>query len=264
MQRLRVRYAKRGRLRFTSHRDISRAVERAVRRAGIPVAYSAGFTPHPKISYAGAAPTGVASEAEYLEIGVTRPCEPEKIRADLDRSLPQGLDVLDVVEAREGGLADRLEASVWELRLPGADADDAAVAVEKFLAADTVQVERLTKKGLRSFDARSAVLSLTVQEGTGGAAGRVPERSCVILRMVVRHDTPAVRPDDVLKALRLVAGFAPPVPPEVTRLAQGPLDERTGEPADPFDLDRDGVRGADRGVSRGGDPDATGHVVGDL
>src|SRR5919109_1463691 len=86
IQRLRVRYAKRGRLRFTSHRDISRAVERAVRRAGIPVAFSAGFTPHPKISYAGAAPTGVASEAEYLEIGVTRPCEPERLRDDLDAS----------------------------------------------------------------------------------------------------------------------------------------------------------------------------------
>jgi len=66
-----VRYAKRGRMRFASHRDIARAVERGVRRAGLPVAYSAGFTPHPKISYAGAAPTGTASEAEYLEISLT-------------------------------------------------------------------------------------------------------------------------------------------------------------------------------------------------
>lgn len=254
-QRLRVRYAKRGRLRFASHRDISRAVERAVRRAGVPVAFSAGFTPHPKISYAGAAPTGVASEAEYLEIGVTRPCDPETIRAELDRSLPHGLDVLDVVEAREGSLADRLEGSVWEVRLPDADAGVAMAAVEKFLAAGIVEVERLTKKGLRRFDTRAAVLSLTVREGTDRTAGQASARPCVILRMVVRHVTPAVRPDDVLTALRLVAGFAPPVPPEVTRLAQGPLDGETGEPADPFDLDRD--------FSRGGGPGATDHVVGD-
>jgi radical SAM-linked protein len=247
VQRLRVRYAKRGRLRFTSHRDISRAVERAVRRAGIPVAYSAGFSPHPKISYAGAAPTGVASEAEYLEIGVTTPCDPEQVRSGLDESLPPGLDVLDVVEAGSGGLADRLEVSDWEVRLPGADRELAEVAVEKFLAADTVEVERLTKKGPRRFDAREAVLVLAVPEGTDRTAAQVPGEPCVILRMVVRHMTPAVRPDDVLTGLRLVADFAPPVPPEVTRLAQGPLDASTGALADPLDLDRDITRGGEAG-----------------
>ena len=70
VQRMRVRYAKRGRLRFTSHRDFSRAFERALVRARIPMAYSSGFNPHPRISYAGASPTGAASEAEYLEIGL--------------------------------------------------------------------------------------------------------------------------------------------------------------------------------------------------
>ncbi|MFI7627510.1 TIGR03936 family radical SAM-associated protein [Microbispora rosea] len=240
MQRLRVRYAKRGRLRFTSHRDISRAVERAVRRAGIPVAYSAGFSPHPKISYAGAAPTGVASEAEYLEIGVNRPCDPRRVRDDLDASLPPGLDVLDVVEARDGNLADRLEGSVWELRLPGADPGEAERAVKEFLSADLVEVERLTKKGMRRFDARQAVRSLAVMGEPGITAGQETVQPCVILRMVVRHETPAVRPDDVLMGLRLVAGFAPPSPAAVTRLAQGPLDAMTGEPADPFAFDRAG------------------------
>ena len=68
VQRLRIRYAKRGRLRFVSHRDFARAFERALRRSGVPMAFSAGFSPHAKISYVGAAPTGSASEAEYLEI----------------------------------------------------------------------------------------------------------------------------------------------------------------------------------------------------
>ena len=134
----------------------------------IPVAYSAGFSPHPKISYAGAAPTGVASEAEYLEIGVTTPCDPQQVRTDLDGSLPPGLDVLDVVEAGPGALADRLEVSEWEVRLRDADRDLAVTAVEKFLAAGTVEVERLMKKGPRRFDAREAVLRLTVPEGNRG------------------------------------------------------------------------------------------------
>ena len=76
VQRLRIRYAKRGRLRFTSHRDFSRAFERAVFRARVPMAYSSGFNPHPRISYAGAAPTGSASEAEYLEIALAEVVDP--------------------------------------------------------------------------------------------------------------------------------------------------------------------------------------------
>src|SRR6476659_1271896 len=95
VQRIRIRYAKRGRLRFTSHRDFARAFERALRRADVPMAYSAGFSPHPKISYAGAAPTGVASEAEYLEIGLARESDPEQIRAAIDAALPDGLDILE-------------------------------------------------------------------------------------------------------------------------------------------------------------------------
>ena len=71
VQWLRLRYARRGRARFTSHRDFSRAFERALRRAEVPMAYSSGFSPHPRISYANAAPTGAASEAEFLEIGLT-------------------------------------------------------------------------------------------------------------------------------------------------------------------------------------------------
>ena len=115
MQRLRVRYAKRGRLRFTSHRDFSRAFERAVFRARIPMAYSSGFNPHPRMSYAGAAPTGSASEAEYLEIALAEVLVPAEVHALLDEALPAGLDILEVVESPGGSLADRLEASRWRI-----------------------------------------------------------------------------------------------------------------------------------------------------
>ena len=88
VQRLRIRYAKRGRLRFTSHRDFSRAFERAIFRARIPMAYSSGFNPHPRISYAGASPPGAASEAEYLEIGLAETVDPRpSTRRSTRRSL---------------------------------------------------------------------------------------------------------------------------------------------------------------------------------
>ena len=120
MQRLRIRYAKRGRLRFTSHRDFARAFERALRRADVPMAYSAGFTPHPKISYVGAAPTGVASEAEYLEIGLAPRVRPRpSCGRALDAALPTGLDILEVVEAGAGGAGRPDRGVAWRVELPG-------------------------------------------------------------------------------------------------------------------------------------------------
>ena len=253
VQRLRLRYTKRGRLRFSSHRDFQRAFERALRRAGVPMAYSAGFSPHPKVSYAGAAPTGVASEAEYLELSVTARVDPERLRAALDSSLPEGLDVTEVVEAGPGGLPERLEASVWRVALGGVDERTAEEAVRAFLAAPAVEVQRMTKNGMRSFDARGAVLALAVLPPTHprrdhapsaaaldgpGAAPGAAEGPCAILHVVVRHVTPSVRPDDVLSGLRQVADLAPPGPVTVTRLAQGPLDESTATVADPLEPDR--------------------------
>ncbi|MEV5887702.1 TIGR03936 family radical SAM-associated protein [Streptomyces sp. NPDC052020] len=239
MQRIRLRYTKRGRLRFTSHRDFQRAFERALRRAEVPMAYSAGFTPHPKVSYANAAPTGTGSEAEYLEIALTEPRDPEQLRALLDQSLPAGLDVVEAVQARTSGLADRLTASVWELRLDGVEPAEAARAVRAFNEAGAVEVQRLTKNGVRTFDARPAVASLESVETHGSPADRPSDRPCAILRLVVRHVTPAVRPDDVLSGLRAVADLAPPVPAAVTRLAQGLFDEETGTVTDPLAPDRE-------------------------
>nr|WP_237554909.1 TIGR03936 family radical SAM-associated protein [Streptomyces sp. SID4948] len=289
-----MRYTKRGRLRFTSHRDFQRAFERALRRAEVPMAYSAGFTPHPKVSYANAAPTGVGSEAEYLEIGLARACDPEQLRLLLDESLPAGLDIVEAVEAHTSGLAERLEASVWQLRLEGVTPEEAQRAVAVFLAADTVEVQRGTKNGIRTFDCRAAVTRLEVvavdatepsgtrhpgaahhldlvapdhradlpdlsdlhhsndptdspTEASASAdaadegADRPQAGACAILRLVVRHLTPAVRPDDVLSGLQATADLAPPVPAAVTRLAQGPLDEGSGTVTDPLAPDRDAV-----------------------
>jgi radical SAM-linked protein len=335
VQKLRIRYAKRGRLRFTSHRDIQRAFERALRRAQVPMAYSAGFTPHPKVSWAGAAPTGVASEAEYVEIGVTRELDPAELALALDASLPADLDILEIVAVPVGeagratpNLMERLEASVWEIRLPGVEPATARAAVDAFLATAEVPVERMTKNGVRTFDARAAVAGIeAVDDGVGewagsldggmvtSEAGNVPAsvsadgagtvgavdiaatatpasvnepadladrdtavgsvagqriasegagqapRPCAILRLVVRHLTPAVRPDDVLTGLGRVAGLVPPVPPQVTRLAQGPLragDGSTGTPAsvsvealsDPLDPDRASGRPAAAAASK--------------
>ena len=216
-----MRYAKRGRARFTSHRDFSRALERALRRAGVPMAYSSGFNPHPRISFANASPTGAATEAEYLEIGLAEVRDPEEVRAALDAALPDGLDVVAVVEASTGSLADRLTASQWRVALAGVPGDVLEGAVAALLAVDTLEVERMTKGGLRTFDARGAIVDLRV---TGEGE----------LELVSQHGVPLVRPDDVVQALGLLTpAFVPDGPPLLTRVAQG--EWRDGRIVEPFE-----------------------------
>ncbi len=224
-------------MRFGSTRDFQRALERALRRAEVPIAFSSGFHPHPRISYANAAPTGAASEAEYVELALAQRVDPAQLRAALDAALPDGLDVVEVVEAGVGALAERLEASDWQVQLRGLDPDSVTRAVAAYLAVAHAPVTRMLKTGARVVDTRAAVVSMLVEDGPAlppHSAG--PER-CAILRMVVRHTTPAVRPDDILTALRAVAGLEPPTPPLVTRLAQGPLQDATGRVADPLATD---------------------------
>jgi radical SAM-linked protein len=220
--RLRIRYAKRGRLRFTSHRDFSRAFERAVFRAQVPMAYSSGFNPHPRISYAGAAPTGSASEAEFLEIALAEVVDPVRIHEQLAEALPDGLDVLEVKVSPGGSLSDLLEASRWLIDLPAAP-EEVAAAVEAFLAAPAVEVERMTKKGLRTFDCRAAVVSMTSEAHERGAQ----------IDVVVRHGVPSVRPDDVLHGMSAVSGLTPGDGVLLTRVAQGRLED-DGTVGDPL------------------------------
>lgn len=241
VQKLRIRYAKRGRLRFSSTRDFQRALERALRRADVPMAFSAGFHPHPKISYANAAPTGMASEAEYVEISVTERVEPQSVRAALDEALPDGLDVLEVATARPGALADLLQASEWVLAFRDVSLERLEEAAQSFLALSQIEVTRTFKNGPRTFDVRSAVVAMTVSssESLLGLPHALPagSPSCATMRVVVRHTTPTVRPDDILTALRAGSRLEPPTPPLVTRLAQGPLLDSSVGVADPLAAD---------------------------
>jgi len=265
VQHLVVRYAKRGKMRFASHRDVARAFERGVRRAGLPIAYSAGFSPHPKISYAGGAPTGAASEAEYLSLALTARQAETQVCQRLDAALPDGIDVIEVTDPQgQGGLkgdlggwvpqdaggsggllgsssranpALHLEASEWRVVLPGVSPAAAEQAVASFLALGEAPVERLTDKGVRCLDARAAVVEMNVIDADEIAAdpdggedvATTGHKDCAILQMVVLHTAPAVRPEDILTALRDGNGIVPSSPPLTTRLAQGSRALLTGE-----------------------------------
>ena len=211
--RLRARYAKTGKLRFVSAIDLGRLWERALRKARLPIAYSEGFSPHPKVSFPDALPLGNASEAEYVELTFAVPVEPAAVLRSLNASFPPGIEVKDAVVA-DGAprLAKGLRASVWELEYPpGVDAGALAAAVGAVLRADEVIVARQRKDEVTDVDARPALAALH-------AAGRR-------VRALVHHVEPPIRPTELQQA------FAPryeattqrplPAPALVTRVAQG-------------------------------------------
>lgn len=227
VQRLWIRYTKTGRLRFMSHRDFARSFERAVRRAALPIGFSAGFTPHPKISWVGAAPTGVASEAEYVEIGLTQQYDPEQVRIALNDSLPADLDISECVPATGKSLAERVTASEWRFGFAQVSPAQLQDALDALIGAEEVVVQRLTQAGLKNVDVLGPL--------AGGSVSAVLDQDCAIMTMVVRQSTPVVRPDDVFAALQDVAGLVPPVPPTALRLRQGDLDA-AGRLVDPLGI----------------------------
>ncbi len=219
VMRLLVRYGKTGPARFASHRDYARALERGLRRAGVPMAYSSGFNPHQRVSYINPAPTGALSQAEYLVLGLRERVDPATVQEELGAVMPAGLPVLAVDELGPG--EDSFPASLWQVSLPEAELSGWRAALEAFGSrggADLL-VTRETKKGPRTFDVTGPLESIGLT-----AAGD--------LVMVIRHTEPLVRPDDLVAGLRSVAPDLADTALATTRLAQGEVADLVGRAED--------------------------------
>jgi radical SAM-linked protein len=162
--KLRIRYAKRGKVRFTSHRDTARIWERAMRRAGVPVATSAGFTPRPRLSFGLALPTGAESVAEYLDAEVLDEAmtadDVDGLPARLAPVLPVGFAVLLAATQGpgSGSLQEAVTSVTWELGTP--EGCDLEATVARVLAAEELPIERERKGERRIDDVRPAIRSL--------------------------------------------------------------------------------------------------------
>ena len=164
--KLRVRYTKLGKIRFTSHRDTAHYWERAVRKANLSLAYSAGFSPRPKMSFGLALPTGAESLAEYLDLELAEgeTAEPVELAMRLAAGLPVGysVDCIGVREAGSASLQEDVVACRWQLALVGVDAAAVEHAIGLTLAATELPIER-ERKGQRSTDdVRGAIETLSV------------------------------------------------------------------------------------------------------
>jgi radical SAM-linked protein len=189
--------AKSGDARWISHLDLTRAIERALRRAHIDVAYSQGYNPLPRLSFASALTLGATSQAEYFEVDLARPMRPAEFQSALEAQLPPGLEVREVCEVPPTGppLAATVKAATYRVtvRLPEAD-DRAALrgATVRFLQSPSHILSRRREGKTRLIDARPLVPRLEVTEG----------QDCLELEMdIILDPRGTVKPEEVVAAL---------------------------------------------------------------
>lgn len=163
---MRFRFSKLGKVRFTSHRDLARMWERAFRRVALPLAYTQGFSPRPKVSFGLALPTGAESVAEYLdvELAAGTSADVAALPGRLSPVLPTGIDVMAAaaVEAGTASLQHEVTSCSWLVETAGLAADELADRVAAALAAASLVIDR-ERKGQRSAqDVRPGILACRV------------------------------------------------------------------------------------------------------
>ena len=165
--RVRVRFSKLGKIRWTSHRDVARMWERAFRRTALPLAYTQGFSPRPKVSFGLALPTGHESVAEYLDLELAADRDAAEVDisslpARLSLALPAGIDVqaVSVIDDRAGSLQEEVTSCTWLVEAASVSPAELSGLVEQALAADSLVITRQRKGRDVTDDVRSAIVSI--------------------------------------------------------------------------------------------------------
>ena len=165
--KLRAALTKGEEIRFISHLDYAALVERAIRRAKLPVAYSEGFNPHMKFSFASALAVGVTSEAEVMDVELSRPMSQPEAWDRLAAALPPGVRLLRLVpyEGKAKSLMAAVDRAEYRVRLPYAGTEEAARrAVAAFFAAPEVVYRRVLPKKTREVDAKAYLTEMRAEK----------------------------------------------------------------------------------------------------
>lgn len=195
VQRLRVTFTRGDELKYITHLDLMRFWERALRRAGVPVAYSEGFSPHAQISLAAPLPVGTTSEAELMDVFLEQRMTPRQLIERVSPQLPQAVQVRAVEEV--GLSLPALQAAVrfaeYDVDVDAAAAPDAEAAVATFLATASVPWQHMREDEVRQYDIRALVDAIGLSR---------PDGAAVRLRMRLRNDNAGSgRADQVVAAL---------------------------------------------------------------
>lgn len=200
---LRLRFTKRGKVRFVSHRDVARAFDRAFRVAVLPLAFTEGFSPRPKVSFGLALSVGHESDAEYLDVELREPLDPDALVDPLTSALPEGIAVTGAVALVERAPALQESVTAVEYRVAPFDAGDEPVpravldtlvdAVDRHAELPVCQVRKGQE---RVVDVKPVITNLEL----------VHDGDAIALGLSLSTQPRGARPREVLDALAAATG----------------------------------------------------------
>jgi radical SAM-linked protein len=192
--RVRIRFTKAGKVRFVSHRDVARLFERALRKLRLPVAYTEGYSPRPKLSFGLALPVAHESDAEYLDVDLRRSVDLETLPPELTAVLPDGITVEAAIGVEPGtpSLQQAVTSCDWHIEVLGATEAEVSVAVARVMAASELLQERARKGKTTVADVRPAILHLEV-------AG--PTADGVALTALLATESVSLRPAELVRVI---------------------------------------------------------------
>jgi radical SAM-linked protein len=191
--RIRITFAKSGALRYVGHLDLHRMWERITRRAGLPLAYSQGFHPQPKIQLAAALPLGFSSRCELVDLWIDGETDLARTSADLQNTVPPGLKILDVAGVNEKGppLQTQIQSSEYAVTLPAeTEIEGLTGRLKSVSQADSLPRERRGK----AYDLRPLIEELELIEPDAHGIARL------FMRLSAREGATG-RPEEVLDTL---------------------------------------------------------------
>ena len=197
--RIRITFAKQGPLRYTGHLDLHRLWERAARRAQLPLAYSQGFHPQPKMNIAAALPLGFSSRCEVMDMKLEHEIQLEGIREKLQQTLPAGIQVLHVESAdeREPALQTQVASAEYQVTLTGSvDASELKRKIDSVMEAESLLRERRGK----TYDLRPLIEELCLTP----LPTREEKGVRVCMRLAARAGATG-RPEEVLDILGIAS-----------------------------------------------------------
>jgi len=197
MNRLRIRFKRGDEVKFISHLDLIRLWQRALRRAGVMLAYGEGFNPHPRLSLAAPLALGVTAEAELMDVYIVQPLSTPAFAAMVGPQLPRGVEIARVypIALEAPSLQSQVRFAEYQVRVTAVSADDLELALVSLMARQSLPWQHQRDTGIKCYDLRKLIDRLWLAGYDSGVA---------VIGMKLRCDSEgAGRPEQVVKALGL-------------------------------------------------------------
>jgi len=202
MNRLRIRFKRGEEIKFISHLDLIRVWQRAFRRAGVALAYSEGFNPHPKLSLAAPLALGITGEAELMDVYTVQAMSSHAFCSMVAPQLPSGLEIVQVfpIALELPTLQAQIRFAEYEVSVKTSDAVNLKQGIENLMVKESLPWQHQRDTGVKSYDLRKLIDSLWLVSEKDGVA---------LMGMKLRCDSDgAGRPEQVVKALGLDSPLA--------------------------------------------------------